>query len=279
MKNKDFNPYIRYIGMVTSPQCYVQPVLAYDFRIFYCISGSFVIEMQDKNYQMLEGDLFILPPQIPYRLLFDKSVPKYYILNFDFVSSSDQYTPRPPDTIEKFSPDKVFCREFYGPFGEVFLINNAYICEKILEEIYYYDTDNSEHAKNLQSALLKYLLSSVAITKGNTATRSKNEKLIEEIKEYIDLNYNKGITNQTIAEWFNYHPYYLNDIFFKAEKITLHKYIDTVKLKNARYMLIHSNMTIGEIADECGFSDLSYFSKFFIKYMKITPRQYRNLTR
>jgi len=279
MRCQDFNPHIRYIDRVSAPKPYVQPVLAYDFRMFYCLSGSFVIETEGRDFKMLEGDLITIPPATAYRLEYDKNMPEYYILNFDFVSVSDQYTPRPPVPFEKFREDMVFSHEFYGPFGKIFAVNNAYICEKIIEEIYSYDTDYSQNSKNLQSALLKYLLTRIAIQSENNEIHPKNIKLIKRVKEYIDANYNCDISNKIIAEEFGYHPYYLNNIFLKTEKITLHKYIDSVKLENARDLLIHSDISIGEIAQRCGFSDCSYFSKFFFKYMKIKPSQYRDLAR
>ena len=280
MKREDFNPHVRYIYKVTKRGLYPQRLLAYDFRMFYVLKGSFTFESEDTAFRVVEGDLLTVPPATPYKLLYDEGTePIYYIVNFDFISVSDQFTPRPPVPIEQFKPDKIFSKEYYDPFGEIFLLHNAHIAEKVLEEILFYNGDSSEHSKNLQSALLKYLLTRTAILKESTENHSTNAGLVEKVKQYIDENFKYEMTNQSVAAYFGYHPYHLNTIFLEAEKETLHKYIAKVRLKCARDMLIHSDKRIGDIAYECGFKDSSYFCKFFLKYMKLTPKQYRNLAK
>jgi AraC family transcriptional activator of pobA len=43
----------------------------------------------------------------------------------------------------------------------------------------------------------------------------------------------------------------------------------------ARYLVRYSALTIGEIADLLGFSDVSYFSRWFKQHIGIPPAQYR----
>lgn len=152
-------------------------------------------------------------------------------------------------------------------------------CESVLEEIRHYKAEVSEHSENLQSALLKYLLAKAAMQYENFQHHSPDTMIVESIKQYIDAHFRNDITNQSIAACFGYHPYHLNTVFSEAERETIHKYIDRVRLNHARDMLIHTNKPIGDIACECGFKDASYFSKFFLKYMNLTPKQYRNLAK
>lgn len=280
MESIKINPHIRYIDKVTIPQAYPKQVLAYDFRMFYIVKGALEFELSDHRISAYEGDLLTIPPATAYRLIYGKTENiAYYILNFDFFAQSAEYIPRPPVSAERFSKDKVYSYDFYGSFGEVFIKHNVCFAEHILDEIFSFNDEQSEEYRILQSALMKQLIAKITIMDKEEKTETKNSGLTENIKKYINENYYLELTNKSVAKQFGYHPHHLNSIFLETEKITLHKYIDKVRLKYARNMLIHSECSIGDIAEKCGFGDSSYFSKFFLKYMSITPKEYRNLAR
>jgi AraC-like DNA-binding protein len=58
--------------------------------------------------------------------------------------------------------------------------------------------------------------------------------------------------------------------------ITLRQYIISYRLKMAKKLLETTNRSAGEIAEECGFTDASYFAKTFKAAFGITPKEYRN---
>lgn len=280
MNNNEFNPFIRYVNKVTTHIPYPEMVCAHDFRLFYVIKGSFELKLKDMNLQLSEGDLLTIPPATPYKLVFDKNISvSYYILNFDFDHHLSQHTVRAPVAVKKFNNDNIFSTSFIEPFGTTRLIHNVYMAEQILQEISNKDGEQSLYSKHMQSALMKYLLCGVVMDYINKKEISKTEMLIEDVKKYVLQNYNRQITNQTIAKQFGYHPYHLNSLFLKIEKTTLHKYIDKIRLKNAKKMLSLTDKLIYEIAYSCGFNDSSYFCKFFQKNTNITPKEYRNLSK
>ncbi len=53
------------------------------------------------------------------------------------------------------------------------------------------------------------------------------------------------------------------------------KYITSKRLDKAQSLLRTTTLTISEIAYDCGFSDVSYFSKTFKKYYNSTPSDLR----
>ena len=52
-------------------------------------------------------------------------------------------------------------------------------------------------------------------------------------------------------------------------------YLTELRIEEAKKLLLETDMTVGEIADETGFSDTSYFSKVFLKSVGISPSCYR----
>ena len=55
------------------------------------------------------------------------------------------------------------------------------------------------------------------------------------------------------------------------------EYLAQVRVQHAKDLLVYSNKTIGEISDETGFQDGSYFSVVFKRYENMTPGDYRRI--
>lgn len=56
-------------------------------------------------------------------------------------------------------------------------------------------------------------------------------------------------------------------------------YILNVRVEHAKKLLAKNALSVTEVAQACGFLDVSYFSRTFKKYTGVTPSQYRNLPR
>jgi AraC-like DNA-binding protein len=52
------------------------------------------------------------------------------------------------------------------------------------------------------------------------------------------------------------------------------KYRDALLISNARDALISGEYTVSEVAYVCGFSDPSYFARFFKKHTGMSPREF-----
>jgi AraC-like DNA-binding protein len=53
------------------------------------------------------------------------------------------------------------------------------------------------------------------------------------------------------------------------------EYLNSYRIEVAGEQLLRSDSTVAQIAVNCGFNDVSYFSKIFRRYMGDTPLNYR----
>jgi AraC-like DNA-binding protein/mannose-6-phosphate isomerase-like protein (cupin superfamily) len=67
----------------------------------------------------------------------------------------------------------------------------------------------------------------------------------------------------------------LRVLFKKTLHISPMEYLRDIRLKKAKELLILTNKPVGLIAQECGFEDVSYFSRMFRKKERISPKEYR----
>ena len=63
--------------------------------------------------------------------------------------------------------------------------------------------------------------------------------------------------------------------FKRVFNVSPTEYIMTLRIKNAKNLLRNTEKSISQIAQDCGFFDLSHFSHYFYEYEKTTPLKYR----
>lgn len=63
--------------------------------------------------------------------------------------------------------------------------------------------------------------------------------------------------------------------FRAAFRETPLRHLNRIRMRAACQLLIHTELTVGEIARKCGFSDQSYFAKRFFANFRIRPLEYR----
>lgn len=103
------------------------------------------------------------------------------------------------------------------------------------------------------------------------------EESSEILKNIVDLvEETKGdITLAECSEQLNYHPSYIWKVLKAEKNITFTDLVNQEKIKTAKHMLLHTNFSVSEIAEQLGYSNTQNFIRFFSKYLDITPGKYR----
>lgn len=104
------------------------------------------------------------------------------------------------------------------------------------------------------------------------------KNLMLRVKEYIDNSYadNELGTNE-LAKEFCISLGYLSACYKKEHGITISKYIINRRMEHAEKLLMETTLSVGKIAESCGFNNLSYFMRLFKNVHGMTPSQYRNI--
>ena len=101
-------------------------------------------------------------------------------------------------------------------------------------------------------------------------------RFFAQIKEYIDFSYAHPLSQQKIADQFYVSVSYLSHAFKKVYGVGMTQYINQVRLEKAKELLIHSSLSVNEIARQTGFRDEKYFSRLFHQTVGCPPSQYRS---
>ena len=93
--------------------------------------------------------------------------------------------------------------------------------------------------------------------------------------EYMKKNLDRPITRDEVARMCNMSYSYFSRIFRQKTGDTFTGLLNRFRVEQARSLLDDRSKRVYEAAYEAGFTDQSYLTKVFKKYVGMTPREYR----
>ena len=92
---------------------------------------------------------------------------------------------------------------------------------------------------------------------------------------YVSENYMYPITTSDAADYVFLSYSYFCKMFKKHMKITFMEYLNKVRMVEAKKLLVHTNLSIGDVASRIGYRDQNYFIRLFKETYQMTPSSYR----
>jgi AraC family transcriptional regulator len=98
---------------------------------------------------------------------------------------------------------------------------------------------------------------------------------LRQVLDYIRWNLSQDLSIADLAQVAGMSPYYLMRMFKKSMHITLRQYIIQTRIDRAKELLRSRELSISDIALECGFTSQSHFTNVFRQITDTTPNIYR----
>lgn len=100
--------------------------------------------------------------------------------------------------------------------------------------------------------------------------------MIRQAVALMNEHYQQKISLLSISKSVHLNPTYFSELFKRETGEHFNTYLTSVRIKKAAELLSSSDLKIYEVAEQVGFSNMSYFSKKFKDVMGVTPFEYRN---
>ena len=249
------------------------------FAIGYTINGSCVFEINNEPYQIKPGILFILAPTHTCRfiksskdceirfLLLDSNGHNMSV-HLNYLVKSERWTQTYFNPVLKLSQEES---------------KRMNIClDRIAEEIIRPDCPNriailrlvtTWHHVELDNIMQLHMKEST----DNNKPLTRQQTLARQLYKLIVNNYRKEHQVRFYSEQMCLTSQYLNQITTSIFGKTLSAIISDLLFSTARSMILASEMSLQEIANELNFPDQASFSKFIKKTAGVSPAVMRKM--
>ena len=228
------------------------------FEIYYMVSGKCSYFIDDKSYDVLPGDVVLIPEGTIHKTDYGKEEHSRLLIECSSGFIPEEVRPKIAELSYVYrNPDVT---------RDIFLL-----LKKIGEEFSHPD-ELTENAITAYMRILFYTL----VRSENSAERpdSKNQ-MVEEVVSYLKENFSQEITLSAMAKLCFVSPEHLSRTFKKETGFGFSEYLTLLRLRQAEYMLKEGDeYSISEIAYRCGFNDSNYFSDKFKKTYGTSPLKY-----
>lgn len=237
-------------------------------EIAYIISGKSIFNIDDKQYEVKEGDLVIINPYQNHSGLITE--PENPSVEF-FIGFTDfQFENMEKNTLFKNYYPVIST----SPSTRKYFLN---LIDAIIHE-------NSQNKFGKYFMLKTYLVQFIllVVREKNNEIDFSNEtakaKVSKEISEYFHKHYSEKISLEQIAKNMYLSPFYISKIFKEEIGDTPINYLIKIRLEHAKELLLnHQNLNIKQISSIVGYEDAYYFSKLFKKYYGASPAEFKKI--
>ncbi|MBR7165204.1 MAG: helix-turn-helix domain-containing protein [Clostridia bacterium] len=231
-----------------------------NFRICFALEGEAVWEIEDRSYEVREGDVvFLNMGQKRQFTSFGKNGFKLCILNMNRNAFSGQH-------------HFLFFLEQIKKRGNVIRNRELFLLLKeIFEE---WETESSFRYELASSKLTEFFLKLERCEGYSIQGLTENHRRILEIMDDIDANIANGITLSSVAKKAGLTESTLSRQFSKINGVSFKRYVVEKKIQRAIHLLHTTNRTIVDIASESGFDSISGFYSAFRKKTGTTPSKF-----
>jgi YesN/AraC family two-component response regulator len=150
--------------------------------------------------------------------------------------------------------------------------NHHITVNKYIEDIYQEFQENALGSEEIISSLLVTLIIKIIRFLNTT---NKTTTLSEKVINYITENYNRDISLNELASVVFISPYHLAHTFKDEVGVSPIQYLINHRIDEAKNMLIHTDLTIREIAFRVGYPNSNYFTLLFKKLTGYSPGKFR----
>lgn len=187
-------------------------------------------------------------------------------------------------SLEKMSEDTEICVMLFpefvsGEFAQKYMYRTDRSVFELSEHCYRYVLSVAKYVKGSDESLIKSLFYSLAAEyEGAIAeidTKSNRSDVFGKIIRYLYKNREKSVRLSDLAKTFEVSERTLNRLFEANMGVKPIEYFNDLKINRACVLIAENELSISEVAYECGFSSIRTFNRIFSKKKGCTPTEYK----
>lgn len=244
------------------------------YEILFVTKGTGTHTIDFQNYEIKQNAVFFLSPGQIHELALSEDVQGYIFL---FTSSFYHFN--------KTNPYKLFELPFFYTLGRetppLYLTEGSDIVtlttlfKNAIQENNHFLADRDEAVRALLDLILIQCKRCYPVQNLDEKF-SKSRILVKRFKQLIEEKCQENLAVKAYAEWLGVTPNHLSETVKMITGRTSTDLINDRMMMEIKRMLVHTELTVSEIAYRLNFADQSYFSKYFKKLSLQSPLEFKN---
>lgn len=236
-------------------------------ELYYMKKESTTYYIGDKIFHVKEGDFVFVPKGILHRTDYeDNAYSERIVLYFSDLIFSNELQP----IKEELCDCRVIC------------VDSS--CLAYLEELLRKIEDEYLQEDRYKDFVINLYVTELLVLLCRNKYDYKQElsgmdQTLYLISKYISEHFQEPISLEALSNIFGMSKSYLCRKFKTNTGMGIHEYIAGVRVTNAEKLLRETDLSVTQVAMQCGYNDSNYFSAVFKKMKGITAQKYRKQNR
>ena len=231
----------------------------HSIQLLITISGAGHLHYRDKDYDLAPSTAMLINNKLPHEYSAKKGGWEFKYLHFSGAVS---------EALQRYTEQTL---------GPVFPLTGQIFCDtdERLEALLQMTEEDTAPDYAAISAQIYNILIAFHSGKNQIAHQQQSAHAIQRAAAYIRQNYNRPISTQDIADAVFLSRTYMSELFMQTYGISPHDYLISHRISIAKDMLLNTELSISEIAEQTGFRDVFALSRVFRQKQKLSPSEYR----
>lgn len=243
------------------------------FEVLYLSKGSGFHVIDGNKYEIQPPCVFFMSPGQAHKIEFSGDIEGYI-----FIFTAEFYL------INQTNQNRLI--EF--PFFFTIRQENRPLLLEYKEDVIFLETlfrkgiaeieKGNDYSIDLMRSVLDLILTSCAIlykSDENSLSKGRGHVVVKRFFQLVEENYQFNLPVNEYAGKLAITPNHLTQTVNQLTGKTSSQIIKSKQVLEIKRLLVHTNLSITEIATRLNFPDQSYFTKFFKRETGISPLQYR----
>ena len=239
-----------------------------EIEIIKIVRGSLSVRLNNREFTAVEGDVVFVNSETVHGALPEDCVYDCIVFNPDMILGADK-----------------ICGGFLADMkNHVLVVNDHFhkddnIFTEAVEALFsamknggtYFEVMAAMYGLFAVILTSKYYKQVSELSEGSV----KNNMKLKTVLTFIRESYDSQITLDEMAAVAGMSPKYFCYFFKEMTTKSPVEYLNTYRIERASRKLLSTDLSVTDIAFNCGFNDLSYFIKTFKAVKGVTPKAFR----
>ncbi|MBQ9070543.1 MAG: helix-turn-helix domain-containing protein [Clostridia bacterium] len=222
--------------------------------------GSQKYEIGEKIYELSRGDVLLIPPRVPHKVVHSSSDAVKYSFALSILKNSGKSFDEADPTVEIIRVGEDMIESLESVYRE-------YNLKKELSLVL---------IENRVFEILVSIFRRVGFEERAACGTSHEENAkLELAKGYINDNIDERISVGDVASYCYLGEKQLGRLFLRYEGVTVAAYIRNRKTERVEKLLSDESLSLKQVAEMMSFNNEYYFNAYFKKYYGMPPGEFR----